>query len=147
MAEGRFESVSGEIKLPRWLMITASAAGLLMFGVGMSRIVRPLPLRDALLPLLTGSIMVYISGFEKQLLINGEGVYQKKAFWGRKNERTIGWDNISDARMILNKGKNIYLLLHSKEKIPPLILKREDGDGILKLLNEKLAADRIQVEK
>lgn len=147
MAEVCFKSVSGEFKLPRWLKITASAAGLLMFGVGMSRIVRPLPLRDALLPMLTGSVMIYISGFEKQLLMDDDGVYQKKAFWGRKKESTVSWDEISDARIILNKGKNIYVLLHSKEKIPPFILRREDSDGILKLLGDKLAVDKIQIEK
>lgn len=118
-----------------------------MFGMGMSRIVRPFPLRDALLPMLTGSVMVYISGFEKQLVLDGEGVYQRCAFWGRKKERAVGWDNISDARVILNKGKNVYVLLHSEAKIPPLTLKREEGEGVIKLLAEKLAADKIQVEK
>lgn len=147
MAEGRFESVSGEIKLPRWLAITASAAGMLMLGMGMSRIVRPLPLRDALLPMLTGSVMVYISGFEKQLIMDGKGVYQKRAFWGRKKERAVSWDRISDARVILNKGKNIYVLLHSEDKIPPFTLKREEGEGVVKLLAEKLAVDKIQIEK
>lgn len=147
MAEGRFESVSGEIKLPRWLAITASVAGMLMFGMGMSRIVRPFPLRDALLPMLTGSVMVYISGFEKQLVLDGEGVYQKRAFWGRKKERAVSWDNISDASVILNKGKNIYVLLRGEDKIPPFTLKREEGEGVIKLLAEKLTADKIQVEK
>lgn len=118
-----------------------------MLGMGMSRIVRPLPLRDAMLPMLTGSVMIYISGFEKQLIMDGEGVYQKRAFWGRKKESAVGWDKISDARVILNKGKHIYVLLHSEDKIPPFTLKREESEEVVKLLAEKLAADKIQVEK
>lgn len=141
----RIDSLSNA-KLPRWLVITASAAGLLMLGVGMSRFLRMSALKDALLPMLVGSMLIYISGFEKRLFMDDEGVRQTKAFWGRKKEMFIPWDEIDDARVILDKGKNIYVLLHGAEKIPPFTLPRGRSEEVIGLLRGKLAEDRVNIE-
>lgn len=141
----RIDSLSNA-KLPRWLVITASAAGLLMLGVGMSRFLRMSPVKDALLPMLVGSMLIYISGFEKRLFMDEEGVCQSKSFWGRKKETRVPWEEIDDARVILDKGKSIYVLLHGAEKIPPFILNRNQSDEVIGLLRGKLAEGRVNIE-
>lgn len=113
----------------------------------MSRFVRMEPMRETLLPMLVGSVMVYISGFEKRLSMEDDGVRASKCFWGRKKESFISWDDVDDARVILNKGKNTYVLLHSVTKIPPFILKRDQSDEVIELLNSKLKEDRVIVER
>lgn len=142
---GRIDSLSNA-KLPRWLVITASAAGLLMLGMGMSRFLRQSAVKDALLPMLVGSMLVYISGFEKRLFMDGDGVSQTRAFWGRKKEIFIPWDEIADARVILDKGKNIYVLLHGAEKIPPFTLDRSRSGEVIALLRGKLAEGSVNIE-
>lgn len=119
-----------------------------MLGVGMSRFLRMLAVKDALLPMLVGSMLIYISGFEKRLFMDGDGVSHSKAFWGRKKETCIPWDEIKDARVILDKGKNIYVLLHGKgaEKIPPFTLDRSRTDEVTALLRDKLAEDCVNIE-
>lgn len=141
----RIDSLSNT-KLPRWLVITASAAGMLMLGVGMSRFLRHAAMKDALLPMLVGSMLIYISGFEKRLFMDDSGVSQSRAFWGRKKETFMSWDEINDARVILDKGKNIYVLLHGAEKIPPFTLNRSSSDEVIALLRGKLAEDCVKIE-
>lgn len=134
-------------KLPRWVSITASAAGVLMLGVGMSRFMRLSAMSEVLLPLLVGSMLIYISGFEKCLSMNEDGVYQMKSFWGRKKEKLTIWSDIEDARIILNKGKNIYVLLHGADKIPPFIFSRNQTDEALELLSARLSEEQLIIER
>lgn len=134
-------------KLPRWLAVTAGAAGVLILGIGMSRFLRFSAMREALLPSVVGSMLIYISGFEKRLHMDDVGVYQMQSFWGRKKEKSIAWRDIEDARIILNKGKYIYVLLHGADKIPPFILTRSKTDEVLELIGGKLAEERIKVER
>ena len=142
----RFDSTSST-KLPRWATLTAGAAGLLMVGIGTSRIIRLQTLTQAVMPMIVGSLLAYLSGFEKRLYIDGAGIYQMKAFWGRKKERRTDWDEIDDARLVLNRGENIYLFLRCADKIPPLCFKCSDADGVIKLLKKKLPNDIILIER
>lgn len=143
---GRIESFSNA-KLPRWMAVAATAAGALMLGVGMSRFIRMASVRDTLLPMLVGSMLIYISGFEKRLSMEDDGVRASKSFWGRKKEDFTPWSEVDDARVILGKGKYIYVLLHGAEKIPPFTLNRNQSDEVIELLNNKLTEDRVQVER
>lgn len=117
-----------------------------MLGVGMGRFLRHSAFKDALLPMLVGSMLIYISGFEKKLFMDGDGVSQSRAFWGRKKETFIPWGEIGDARVILDKGKNIYVLLHGAEKIPPFTLDRSRSDEVIELLRGKLAEGCVKIE-
>lgn len=118
-----------------------------MVAVGMSRLIRMVTLRESLLPIVTGSIMIYVSGFEKRLYLDGAGVHQMRAFWGRKKEKQTEWSEITDARVILNKGKNIYVLLHGADKIPPLTLNRSKAEKVIALFHERLPEDKVFIEK
>lgn len=142
----RIDSFSNA-KLPRWMALTATMAGVLMLGVGMSRFLRMASVRDTLLPMVVGSMLIYISGFEKRLSMEEDGVRASKSFWGRKKEDFTPWSDIDDARVILDKGKYIYVLLHSAAKIPPFTLNRGQSDEVIELLNNKLAKDRVKVER
>lgn len=135
------------VNLPRWIVIAASTVGLLALAVGMSRIVRYDPLSKALPPMVLGSVVVYICGFKKRLSMDQVGVSATKSFWGRKKENHTVWEDVTDARVILNKGKNIYVLLHSADKIPTFTLNRSDIAGVVALLREKLPDDRIKIEE
>lgn len=143
---GRIDS-SSNAKLPRWVAIIASIMGFLMLGVGMSRFVRGVSMRETLLPMLVGSMIIYISGFEKRLSMDEEGIYESKEFWGRKKEILTLWDCVADARVILNKGRYIYVLLHGEGKIPPFTLNRGQSDEVIELLCCKLSEDRVTVER
>lgn len=135
------------VKLPRWVAIIASIMGALMLGVGMSRYLRGVSMRETLLPMVVGSMMIYISGFEKRLSMDDEGVCNSKVFWGRKNEMITRWDSVTDARVILNKGKYMYVLLHSADKIPPFTLNRDQSDEVIQLLCRQLSEDRVTIER
>lgn len=140
-----FDSVSN-VKLPRWVAITASAVGILMLAVGMSRILRFATLRSALPPMLIGLVVAYASGFEKRSGMDDEGVYEMKSFWGRKKETRIAWERIADTRVILNRGKYIYVLLHGADKIPPFTLRRSEAECVIALLQEKLSDGKVIIE-
>lgn len=140
-----FDSVSN-VKLPRWAVITASAVGVLMLAVGMSRMLRFDPLRLALPPMLIGSVVAYVSGFERRLSIGDDGVCEIKSFWGRKKETRTAWECIADARVILNRGKHVYVLLHGADKIPPFTLRRREAECVIALLREKLSDGKVTIE-
>lgn len=146
MAASFLSSVSNN-RLPRWAILAVSAVGLLLLGMGVGRLLRLKSLSEAVAPMLIGSLAVYLSGFEKELRVGDEGVYHRRAFWGRGVEKKVGWDEVESARLILNKGNNIYLLLRSAEKIPPFTFRRNDEEGIPALLNEKLPDGKVSVER
>ena len=54
--------------------------------------------------------MIYVSGHERRMYIDENGVTKETAFWGQKKRQSLSWDEISDARIILNKGRKIYAI-------------------------------------
>lgn len=138
----RVESLPG-VKLPRPLVVASCAAGLLMLAVGMSRLLRPVSLSSSLLPMLAGSVIIYASGFKKRLYMDDDGIHFIRAFWGREKESFTAWADINEAKVFMNAGKNIYVLLLGAGKIPPFTFKRNAEEAVLQLLHEKLPAGKV----
>jgi len=144
--KNNIQTVSGT-KLPFWVKLTASGMGILSAGYGMSNFLRGNAMHDVLIPVFVGAIMIYASGYERVLYINSEGVWRETVFWGQHKLEHIDWNVIADARVILNKGKSIYVLMHGLSPVWPLTFKREQTDEVLAALVEFMNEEDIKIEK
>jgi hypothetical protein len=144
--KGDIQAVSGT-KLPLWVKLTASGMGIISTGYGMSNFLRGSAMSDVIIPVFVGAVMVYASGYERSLHINSEGVWRQTSFWGQRKMEHVDWNVIADARVILNKGKNIYVLMHGLSPVWPLTFKRDQTDEVLDALIEYMREEDIKIEK
>ncbi|MDL2298487.1 hypothetical protein LJC40_05010 [Synergistaceae bacterium OttesenSCG-928-D05] len=144
--DNRVEAYLGK-PLPRWVRITALVFGVLMVSAGMSMLLTQGAAREVVIPMLTGSMIIYLSGFEKRLWLDGEGVTRSVAFWGYRRTENIPWAEIADARVILNKGRRLYVLLHGTKKIWPLTYLPGQTQQVLDILREYLDEAAISIEQ
>lgn len=133
--------------LPRWLRITACIFGILMLSLGMGSLLRQGADREVIIQMLSGSLLIYISGFEKKLRIDGDGITRTTAFWAHKRTQSIPWSDVTDARVVLNKGRRFYVLLHGTQKIWPLTFLPAQRREVLDVLEEHLEASNIKIEQ
>lgn len=104
-------------------------------------------MREVFIPIFVGAVMIYVSGYERKLYLDQVGVWRETSFWGQRKLEHFEWDQISDARVILNKGKQIYVLMHGLHPIWPLIFDRDQIEKILEVLNEFLSEEDIKIEE
>lgn len=138
-------SAEGRV-FPLWIKLPATFIGILFAGVGMSRVFRGGGFRDVLVPIAVGAIMIFVSGFEKHLSLDEDGAKREKSFWGQRRIECIEWGEISDVRVIQNKGAKLYVLPHSDKPTWPMSFRREQESDVLALLRGHLAEDRINIE-
>ncbi|MCE5201918.1 MAG: hypothetical protein LLF78_05360 [Synergistaceae bacterium] len=138
---------SAGTKLPLWVKLTGSAMGILFTGFGMSRFLSAGPMREVFIPIVTGAIMIYVSGYERRLFLNTEGFCRETSFWGQSKRDFVSWDDVADVRVILNKGKKIYVLPHAVREAWPLTFSIEQKDEVLCLLKECIAEEDIKIEQ
>ncbi|MFA7365685.1 MAG: hypothetical protein WCY94_01015, partial [Synergistaceae bacterium] len=106
-------------KLPLWAKLLSSATGILFTGFGMSSFISGGPMRTVIIPIFVGAVMIYVSGYERRMYIDENGITKETSFWGQKKLQRASWDEVSDARIILNKGKKIYAIFHSNMPLWP----------------------------
>ncbi len=143
------DSIHAEVgtKLPLWVKLTGSVMGIMFAGIGMSSFLKGGGMRDVFIPIFVGAVMVYGSGYERKLYLNAEGVCRETNFWGQRKLEHVAWNVIADARVILNKGKKIYVLMHGLSPVWPLTFKREQTDEVLQALIQYMNEEDIKIEK
>lgn len=104
-------------------------------------------MRSVIIPIFVGAVMIYVSGFERSMYIDGNGVSKETSFWGQKKLQRASWDEISDARIILNKGKKIYAIFHSNMPLWPFTFLPEQEEELIKTVFEHMDEECIQIEK
>ena len=134
-------------KLPLWVKLISSATGILFAGIGMSSFISGGSMRSVIIPIFVGAVMIYVSGFERSMYIDGNGVSKETSFWGQKKLQRASWDEISDARIILNKGKKIYAIFHSNMPLWPFTFLPEQEEELIKTVFEHMDEECIQIEK
>jgi len=144
--EKRIEAYLGK-PLPRWVKYTALVFGITMISVSMGRLLTDGLARHVWIPMITGSLLIYISGFEKRLWIDDMGVTRTLSFWGYRNEENVSWKDITDARVILNKGRRLYVLLHGTKKIWPLTYRFDQTQEVLAFLRGQLGDAALKIEQ
>jgi len=133
-------------KLPLWVKLCASAMGIFFTGFGMSRFLCAGPVREVFIPIVTGAIIIYVSGYERRLFMNGDGICRETSFWGQRRMETVSWDEIFDARVILNKGRKMYVILHAAKDVWPLTFNFEQKEDVLSLLENFMRGKDIKYE-
>lgn len=132
--------------MPLSLKLVLSAVGIAVAGFGMSNFLSGGTMGVVFLPIVIGACMVYIAGYERSYFIDKEGVWRDSIFWGQHKSEVIKWNEIADVRLILNKGKSIYLISHALRPVWPLTFKQAQKNDVVALLREALDTDDINIE-
>ena len=129
-------------KLPLWAKLLSSATGILFTGF-----ISGGPMRTVIIPIFVGAVMIYVSGYERRMYIDENGVTKETSFWGQRKLQRASWDEISDARIILNKGKKIYAIFHSNMPLWPFTFLPEQEKELIETVSEYLDEEYIQIER
>ena len=128
-------------KLPLWAKLLSSATGILFTGFGMSSFMSGGPMRTVIIPIFVGAVMIYVSGYERRMYIDENGITKETSFWGQKKLQRASWDEVSDARIILNKGKKIYAIFHSNMPLWPFTFLPEQEKELIETVSEYMDED------
>lgn len=134
-------------KLPLWAKFICAALGILFAGIGMSSFLVGGSMRNVIIPILLGATMIYISGYERSMYIDEKGVSKENSFWGQRKVQHVPWDEIVDARIILNKGKKIYAIFHGNMPLWPFTFLPEQEEALIAIVTEKMDAEDIRIER
>ena len=134
-------------KLPLWAKLLSSATGILFTGFGMSSFISGGPMRTVIIPIFVGAVMIYVSGYERRMYIDENGITKETSFWGQKKLQRASWDEVSDARIILNKGKKIYAIFHGDQPLWPFTFLPEQEEELIETVSEYLDKEYISIER
>ena len=134
-------------KLPLWIRLVSTGMGILFAGLGMSSFISGGSMRNVLIPIFVGAVMIYVSGYERRMYIDEKGVTKETSFWGQRKLQNASWDQISDARIILNKGKKIYAIFHGDLPLWPFTFLPEQEEELIKTVSEYLDEEYISIER
>ncbi|MGD9666338.1 MAG: hypothetical protein AB7U31_02660 [Synergistaceae bacterium] len=134
-------------KLPLWAKLLSSATGILFTGFGMSSFISGGAMRSVIIPIFVGAVMIYVSGYERRMYIDENGVSKETSFWGQKKLQRASWDEISDVRIILNKGKKIYAIFHSNMPLWPFTFLPEQEKDLVDTVKEYMDEEDILIER
>lgn len=134
-------------KLPLWAKLVSSATGILFAGFGMSSFISGGSMRTVIIPIFVGAVMIYVSGYERRMYIDENGVTKETSFWGQRKLQRASWDDISDAHIILNKGKKIYAIFHSNVPLWPFTFLPEQEKDLVETVTEYMDEEDIQIER
>ena len=140
------QGVTGR-KLPLWVKLLSSAAGILFAGLGMSSFISGGSMRNVIIPIFVGAVMIYVSGYERRMYIDENGVTKETSFWGQRKLQRASWNEVSDARIILNKGKRIYAIFHGNVPLWPFTFLPEQEKELIKTVSEYLDEEYILIER
>lgn len=101
---------------------------------------------SVIIPIFVGAVMIYLTGYERRMYIDEKGVSKETSFWGQKKIQSVPWDEISDARIILNKGKKIYVIFHGNMSIWPFTFLSEQKESLIETVTEYLGEEDIFIE-
>ncbi|NLD05095.1 MAG: hypothetical protein GX672_04225 [Synergistaceae bacterium] len=133
-------------KLPLWVKLISSATGILFAGFGMSSFISGGSMSSVIIPIFVGAVMIYLTGYERRMYIDEKGVSKETSFWGQKKIQSVPWDEINDARIILNKGKKIYVIFHGNMSIWPFTFLSEQKESLIETVTEYLGEEDIFIE-
>lgn len=134
-------------KLPLWAKLISSATGILFAGIGMSSFISGGSMRSVIIPIFIGAVMIYVSGYERRMFIDENGISKETAFWGQRKLNFISWNDINDARIILNKGKKIYAIFHSDIPLWPFTFLPEQEKELVDIVTEYMDEEDISIER
>ena len=134
-------------KLPLWAKLLSSATGILFTGFGMSSFISGGPMRTVIIPIFVGAVMIYVSVYERRMYNDENGITNETSYWGQKKHQRASWDEVSDARIILNKGKKIYAIFHSNMPLWPFTFLPEQEKELIETVSEYLDEEYIQIER
>ena len=132
--------------MPLSLKLAISVSGIAVAGFGMSRFLNGGTMGVVFFPSVIGACMIYLAGYERSYFIDKEGVWRDSIFWGQHKSEVIRWNEIADVRLILNKGKSIYLISHALRPVWPLTFNPSQKNEVVALLRESLGTDDVSIE-
>lgn len=104
-------------------------------------------MRTVIIPIFVGAVMIYVSGYERRMYIDENGITKETSFWGQKKLQRASWDEVSDARIILNKGKKIFAIFHSNMPLWPFTFLPEQEKELIETVSEYMDEEYIQIER
>ena len=134
-------------KLPLWMKLVSTGAGILFTGMGMSSFISGGSMKTVFIPIFVGAVMIYVSGYERRMYIDENGVTKETSFWGQRKLQRASWDEVSDARIILNKGKKIYAIFHSNMPLWPFTFLPEQEKELIETVSEYMDKEYISIER
>lgn len=140
------QAVTGT-KLPLWVKLISSATGILFAGIGTSSFISGGSMRTVIIPTFVGAVMIYVSGYERRMYIDERGLFRETSFWGQAKVQSIPWNEISDVRIVLNRGKKIYAIFHGNMPIWPFVFLPEQEKVLLDTINEYMDEKKILIER
>ena len=134
-------------KLPLWVKLASTGMGILFTGLGMSSFISGGSMRNVLIPIFVGAVMIYVSGYERRMYIDENGATRETSFWGQRKLQSIPWNEINDVRIILNKGKKIYAIFHADLPVWPFTFMPEQKEDLIETVSEYLDEEYISIER
>ena len=134
-------------KLPLWMKLVSTGTGILFAGMGMSSFISGGQMRTVLIPIFVGAVMIYVSGYERRMYIDENGASRETSFWGQKKLQRVTWNEIDDARIILNKGNKIYAIFHGDLPVWPFTFLPEQEEDLIGTVSEYLDKEYISIER
>lgn len=132
-------------KVPLWLKITATAAGLLLIAIAMGRLLTGGGLARMVTQVAVGALMVYVAGLEKKMSIDGEGIIVETSVWRQRRLKRIGWDSLDEAKLTSKDGM-LYLTVHAAGKARTLLFAKEQAERVETVVRDKVPAEKIRSE-
>ena len=51
-------------------------------------------MKTVFIPIFVGAVMIYVSGYERRMYIDENGVTKETSFWGQRKLQRASWDEI-----------------------------------------------------
>lgn len=143
--QNKVQALAG-FRLPLIARLISAAAGILIAGIGMSNFLSGGPMSEVFIPVIAGAVIVYLSGYDRKIYMDAEGIWRETFFWRPRWIESVMWEDITDVRILLNRGRNIYVIAHGYTPIWPCTFKPSQKDEVLSLLGNYLKNEDIHVE-
>ncbi len=135
------------VTLPLRIRILGAAVGISAAGYGMASFLSGGGMSQVIIPIFLGAFIVYFSGYSKKLFFSSEGLCRDKIFWGQAKREIIPWQDIADIKVILNKGRNIYVIPNSLKGSWPFTFSRESEEEVIAFLKKHIDASDIHIDR
>lgn len=135
------------IKFPLWVRLISSVTGILFAGMGMSSFIAGGSMKSVIIPIFVGAVIIYVTGYERTMYIDENGLFRENSFWGQKKIQIVPWNEISDARIILNKGNRAYVIFHGNLPMRPFTFLSEQEEDLIKIVTKNLGEEDILIER
>jgi len=116
-----------ETPFPKWMKWMALAVGMLLVGDGMRSFMFH--------KILVGSVLAYVSGYEKRIFLSPEGIVRQTKTWIGAHSTLLPWDEVKFVNFAY-KGSRMLCFFEKDVTGLKVLFDRDDEPELLKILDE-----------